>query len=296
MTRKSPAFASSWPLPPEGVRFEIPRFLVKSLAEHPLSQDLYPLATGYYPVARGHAVERQQHDSHLVIYCVGGKGELTTASGSWSIHAGEVICLPKGVAHAYRADDLDPWSIYWVHFDGSRARDYLAFIGAEQAVVLLGMHPILATGFTGLFTLRTSGYSERVFIHGAARLKELLTGLGWLTSRAGSGEGGRINLERVERLMRRRISTTLSLDELAEEAGVSRYHFVRRFRAQTGQSPIQYFIHLKMQHACQVLDSDERPVKQVAMELGYEDAYYFSRLFKKVMGVSPQQYRSNRST
>lgn len=296
MLRKPPAFASSWPLPPDGVRFEIPRFLVKLLAEHPLTRDLYPLATGYYPLAQGHTVARERHESHLVIYCVAGRGELSIAGGSWGIQAGELICLPKGTAHTYRADDGDPWSIYWVHFDGTRALDYLAFIGAEQAVVQLGIHPVLATGFTGLFTLRTGGYSERVFIHGAARLKELLTGLGWLASRSGTGAGLRINLDRVEQLMRRRISATLSLDELAEEAGVSRYHFVRRFRAQTGQSPIQYFIHLKMQHACQVLDSDERPIKQVAMALGYEDAYYFSRLFKKVMGVSPQQYRNNRST
>lgn len=296
MSRIPPAFASSWPLPTDGVRFEIPLFLVKFLTEHPLSRDLYPLAFGYYPLARGHAVERHHHDSHLVIYCVGGKGQLFTAAGSWTIQAGEMICLPKGTAHAYRADEEDPWSIYWSHFDGTRALDYLAFIGVGKTVVQLGVHPVLTTGFTGLFGLRSGGYSERAFIHGAARLKELLTSLGWLTSRTGSGAGLRINLDRVEQLMRRRISDTLSLDELAEEAGVSRYHFVRRFRGQTGQSPIQYFIHLKMQHACQLLDSSERPIKHVAMELGYEDAYYFSRVFKKVMGVSPQQYRINRST
>lgn len=294
MSPKIPAFASSWPLPPDGVRFEIPRFLVRSLAVHPLSRDLYPLATGYYPIATGHAVERYQHDSYLLIYSVAGKGHLTTAAGEWPIQAGELLCLPKGEAHSYRADELDPWSIYWVHFDGSLAAEYLKFINAEQPVVPLGIHPMLVTGFVGLFSLRQGGYPERAFIHGAAQLKELLTGLGWLTSWA--GRGSRINMERVEQLMRRRITATLRLDELADEAGMSRYHFVRRFREQAGHSPIQYFIHLKMQHACQLLDSDERPIKQVALALGYEDAYYFSRLFKKVMGISPRQYRSNRST
>jgi AraC-like DNA-binding protein len=60
----------------------------------------------------------------------------------------------------------------------------------------------------------------------------------------------------------------------------------------TGHSPIQHFLHLKIQHACLLLDTSENSIKQIAGEVGYNDAYYFSRLFKQVMGVSPSGYRS----
>ena len=55
--------------------------------------------------------------------------------------------------------------------------------------------------------------------------------------------------------------------------------------------PIDYFLHLKMQKACQLLFSQDMKIKQVALQLGYEDQYYFSRIFKKYMGMSPEQYR-----
>jgi AraC-like DNA-binding protein len=49
-----------------------------------------------------------------------------------------------------------------------------------------------------------------------------------------------------------------------------------------------------MQHACQLLDTTHEPVKRIATRVGYDDAHYFSRLFKRVIGVSPQQYRLHR--
>ena len=60
----------------------------------------------------------------------------------------------------------------------------------------------------------------------------------------------------------------------------------------SGQSPIHYFIDLKMQYAYNLLDTHRWSIKQVALNLGYEDAYYFSRAFKKIMGVSPSGYRA----
>ena len=50
---------------------------------------------------------------------------------------------------------------------------------------------------------------------------------------------------------------------------------------------------MKMQRACYLLDSTQQSVKQLAAALGYDDAYYFSRLFKKVIGLSPAQYRQH---
>jgi len=68
----------------------------------------------------------------------------------------------------------------------------------------------------------------------------------------------------------------------------------RRFKQLTGHTPIQHFIHLKMQHACRLLDTTHEPVKRIAAQVGYDDPHYFSRLFKRVLGVAPQQYRQHR--
>jgi AraC family transcriptional regulator of arabinose operon len=56
---------------------------------------------------------------------------------------------------------------------------------------------------------------------------------------------------------------------------------------------MDYFIHLKIQEACKLLVLSRLSISEIAYELGYEDPYYFSRIFKKVMGTSPLQYRSH---
>ena len=87
------------------------------------------------------------------------------------------------------------------------------------------------------------------------------------------------------------LDSPLRLEDFAREAGMSVSHFSDRFRTQTGQSPMAYFIHLRMRLACRLLDLSRKPVKTVALEVGYRDPYYFSRLFKKSMGHSPEKYR-----
>ena len=91
--------------------------------------------------------------------------------------------------------------------------------------------------------------------------------------------------------MQNHLDEPLRLEDFAREAGLSVSHFSELFRAQTGQSPMAYFIHLRMRLACRLLDLSRKPIKVVAIETGYNDPYYFSRVFKKSMGISPEKYR-----
>lgn len=89
------------------------------------------------------------------------------------------------------------------------------------------------------------------------------------------------------------IHNRLTLDMMAEHAGLSKSHFVRVFKEQTNFTPMEYFIQLKMQHACMLLTSTNAAIGEIALELGYTDPYYFSHSFKKTLGTSPTQYRAN---
>ena len=112
---------SSWPLPANGQRFITPPRLRRLLARQPLSCGCYPLALGFYPEAAGHLMQRSQPEDHLLIYCRAGRGWLETADGRFEVGGGDLLLLPKGLAHRYGADAARPWTLYWVHFDGSLA-------------------------------------------------------------------------------------------------------------------------------------------------------------------------------
>ena len=77
-----------------------------------------------------------------------------------------------------------------------------------------------------------------------------------------------------------------------QEVELSKSYLNAIFKAQTGKSPVEFFIHLKMQEACKLLKSGQTYVYEAAAALGYEDQYYFSRIFKKVVGVSPRDYQN----
>jgi len=289
-----PDITSGWPLPGNGIRVLIPAILTKLLAEHPLSRDLHPLAAGFYPRAVGHEMSRPKHIDNLLVYCAEGRGVLSTAHNTWQVGAGDLFVLPAGTAHRYAADEAQPWSIYWVHYEGELAGAYTAFLEAAQPLAHIGAQPRLIADFEVLFSLRSAGYAERAFIQAASQLKAMLTFVGSAIFARSTAHDTRLDLDRMSQLMHLRLDRELNLDELATAANLSKFHFIRKFKQLTGHSPIQHFIHLKMQHACQLLDSTHEPVKRIANRIGYDDPHYFSRLFKRVIGVSPQQYRRHR--
>ena len=91
--------------------------------------------------------------------------------------------------------------------------------------------------------------------------------------------------------MQSKFGEKLTLEGLASMNKLSASHFSLLFRKRTGMSPLDYFIHLKLQKACLLLLTTDKKIKNIAAALGYEDAYYFSRLFKKYIKMSPMQYR-----
>lgn len=282
---------SNWPLPANGVRFITPPRLRRQLAKHPLTQGCYPLALGFYPQAQGHRMHRPQPDDHLLIYCRAGQGWLETSDGRLAVSGGDLLLLPKGAAHTYGTDVDKPWTLYWVHFDGELVADFLQPLG-QGPLWRIGVQPRLLAEFDALLNVRKQGLNLAHFIHATHQLQVLLTSLAVLPARATLKSGRVLDVDAVQAVMRAHLHGSLNLDELAAQFKLSRFHFAKTYRALTGHAPIQEFIQLKMAHACRLLDEGEQGIRQVAEQLGYDDVYYFSRLFRKVVGMAPSHYRA----
>ena len=95
----------------------------------------------------------------------------------------------------------------------------------------------------------------------------------------------------VIRFMYKNLTKQLTLEEISREVDLSKSYLNSIFKEQTGRSPVDFFLHLKMQEACKLLQSTDMYIYEVSTKLGYSDPYYFSRIFKKVVGVSPKEYK-----
>lgn len=86
-------------------------------------------------------------------------------------------------------------------------------------------------------------------------------------------------------------SEDISLDSLSSSMYVSPTYMSKLFKKETGDSPINYLIKVRMEKAKVLLTDDSLSIKEIATSVGYQDAYHFSKLFKKYAGVSPRVYQ-----
>lgn len=280
--------------PPHYRVYRIPRDVIELQSRHLLLTELMVTRAGYFPEAFGHAEVRESLDEYLIIYCVDGAGEFRLGDKSRAVDKGDVAFVFPDTAHAYRAAATEPWTILWAHFRGSQAAALLELIGVspERPVITVGERLNVMAAFNEILTTLKSGYSLHYLIHASACLRHILSSIALLTTYASPTARRGLNVETSIEHMLESLTHPGSLTDFAEQANMSASHFSHEFRKKTGYAPIDYFIRLKIQKACELLDTSEAKVGEISRYLGYQDQYYFSRIFKKIIGVSPQQYRA----
>jgi AraC family transcriptional regulator of arabinose operon len=269
----------------------IPTESFSDYAEHPLVRTLYPTDVGFFPKAVAHYKERDEGaDQYILIYCIEGKGTINVNGRTYHIKRAEAFCIPRGNKHRYYADSEDPWSILWIHFKGENTR-YYPLDECRTVQINSNYSENRMTGFFNLmFRVLERNYTMGNFIYLSQVLSLLLAEV-YFRERADETSDQNRQVTMVIRFMYNNLTRQLTLEEISEEVKLSRSYLNSIFKEQTGRSPVDFFIHVKMQEACKLLESTNMYIYEVSVSLGYTDPYYFSRIFKKVVGVSPKEYK-----
>lgn len=273
-----------------------PKILSSAIGRCPEFFHLYITHIGYFPKAAAHFRERKKGcEDNIFIYCVLGKGYFVIDNKKFEISANMFINIPATDKYIrYWADDQDPWTIYWVHFKGEKINDFnksLA-ISLNTGPEHIPFNQQAIDIWNGIYECLDMGYGIRNLSNASFCLYNFLATFYFSENHMQVEKEQKADLVTKAILyMKDNINKKLRNEDLSENYSISNSHFAYLFRKKTGMSPIDYFIHLKIQHACQLLYSNNDKIKVIAMNLGYEDQYYFSRIFKKCMGISPEQYR-----
>lgn len=280
---------------PGQISFVIPDRILTLIKDNPLTADLYITDIGYYPQARHHFRERPSGSAqYILIYCVEGLGEIRIKGNVQALPADHFFIIPAGMVHAYRSDEQNPWSIYWIHFAGSKSEAFSRFacqplpIERNKTSRINDRIDLFSEIFRNLdrgFALETLEYVNQCLPH----LLASFTHLSQFRLIKESGEKDPVT--QSINFMLEHLTHKLKLEDIAAETGLSASHFSRLFVNRTGHSPIDYFIQLKIQRACRLLDNSGWTIADVSREMGFDDQFYFSRVFRKVMGMSPAEYR-----
>lgn len=276
----------------------IPRQILNSkCAKNDIINTLYITDIGYYPKAKFHYRERiHGADQHILIYCHEGRGKVKIRETEYKIEAGDFFTIPMKTTHAYMADENDPWTIYWIHFKGNTSNQIVSCF--EKQIGLKGFIQYNEKSielFNEMYNQLERGYGSDTLMYANMCLWHFITTFLYNDKYNTTGNSGNKDaIDIVIDYLAMNIEKVLSLEDIASEINLSPSHFSYLFKKKTGFSPIEYFNHLKVQKACQYLLFTQLRIKEISQELGIEDQYYFSRMFTKVMGISPNEYRSKK--
>jgi AraC family transcriptional regulator, arabinose operon regulatory protein len=274
----------------------LPRKVVVSALKQRLLRDLLLTDIGFYPKAQGHFMERQVGvDQSIIIYCIKGEGWCELGENHHEIHPGELLLIPPGTPHTYGADAKNPWTIYWAHLKGESNLLLIAEMGITKAkpVVWLGEEPELLALFEELLDVIEHGYAAPRLLYASQILAHLIGLIIWDSHRSSGGNPNTTSQKVAQSIayMKQHLDKAPTVASFAAMANLSESHYRSLFKRQTGYAPMDYFIRLRIHKACQLLDTSDFSVKEVARFTGFQDALYFSRVFRTVIGLPPTQYR-----
>lgn len=275
----------------------LPQMIVRMMEDDPLCSALHITDIGYYPRAQHHFRERKEPiNQYVFIYCVDGAGRYRVHGNTFEVRANQYFILPAGVPHTYEADACNPWTIYWIHFKGTLAPYYADTSGQPIEIDISAKSRVSdrIRLFEEMFSALSDGYSNDNLHYASAIFHGFLGSLRYIQQyrNFNNNTTSDDNIAAVAiHYMKENMETHLSLQDISDYIGYSPSHFSALFKKQTGHAPLAYLNLLKIQQACQMLDETDMKVNQICHKIGIDDSYYFSRLFSKIMGMSPSEYR-----
>ena len=248
----------------------IPPNILQMAVSDPCLRPLVVSKVGYFPEALGHRMEREGIDEHILMYCLSGTGWLHLGHSRFEVKPGDLAFCPAGHPHAYGASQDNPWSIRWAHFRGEGADLLLQRLGVSPTAPLLsvGVNSALVDLLRSCSQSLLGGYSLPLLFQASSSLQSFFAAV-WARNLVFSDrdEGGMIHF------LLDHLDQNLTLNQLATRAGTTRYHFCRSFHRKTGYPPMEYFLRLKIQRACELLETSPGTVKQISEKLAFSSPY-----------------------
>lgn len=230
-------------------------------------------------------------DHYLIHYIVSGRGTFLSRGKNYSLAAGDGFLVEPSNVVYYVADENEPWEYCWVGFNGSDAKRLMGQTGLlnEGPVFHFDRDDRLQSLLMNICNTSGSGPSAE------ARMESgLLLFLSELMDLFGEPEAlhpsGFEYVQKAIKFIEYNYSSNIDINDVAASAGISRSHLYRLFMQHISMPPNEYLMRFRISKGAELLESSRLSVGEVAYSTGFSDQLYFSRVFKKYMGIPPSKY------
>ena len=241
----------------------------------------------FRPVAEGRILPEFQ-----VVYITEGEGIFSSGSKTYHVSPGCALLLLPGIKHMYKPLLETGWHEYWVGFKGGYYFQLLeeGRLSEDHVFFKTGLHDSILSFFNLIFDEVRSQkplYQLKTCASILSLIAEVLT----RERRKEQPNYYEKTVARAKYLMESNVYSAINLPAISEQLGVSTSRLNEIFKTYTSMTPYQYFIQIKIHKAESLLEQEDISIKEAAFRTGFEDQYYFSRLFKNKTGVSPSEWR-----
>ncbi|MBQ7095121.1 MAG: AraC family transcriptional regulator [Clostridia bacterium] len=236
-----------------------------------------PMQFGWEACAPSHSYGPAVRSHWLLHYIVRGKGRFHREGKVYELSAGDLFIIEPEMETYYEADSFHPWEYIWIGFT------------ADDGMPCCFNQAVISCVEAGKVFLEMKRCAERengrsAFL--AARIWDLVA----LLQEQGRGPIGYV--EQAIQCMQAEYPHGITVSEIADRLNLDRSYFSNYFKKETGRSPQQYLIDLRMERAAFLLRKERLRPTVVAASTGFSDLFTFSKAFKKYFGVSPREYQN----
>ncbi|KLU66120.1 arabinose operon regulatory protein [Desulfosporosinus acididurans] len=255
---------------------------------------IYLQETGSLQAQQPHTSKRENLSSYLFFLILSGSGTLEYDGTTHCLKVGDCVFLDCKKPYSHRTSD-DLWKLNWVHFNGPNMSNIYAKYTERGGRPCF--HPEEITPYEELLQelyeiASSDDYIRDMLIF--SKISSLLTLImkeSWHPENTRRNSPMKHNIQSVKSYLDVHYMKKVNLDNLANTFFINKYYLTRIFKEQFGMSINRYLLQIRITHAKQLLRFTDDTIETIAAECGMGDSNYFARMFKKVEGIAPSEFR-----
>ncbi|MBO5487258.1 MAG: AraC family transcriptional regulator [Eubacterium sp.] len=262
--------------------------------------DIYLSTCGVQNCFPGHFYGPGQREEYIIHFICEGKGIYEVNGKTYSLSKGDFFVIPPKTEVYYKADDACPWDYLWVGFEGIKSITYLknAGIDSEHLTGHYQNTSYILACIQQMMLARTLTYHNE--LKRQAALLQILAALievhhDTLSDEEQHEYPHRIYLQQALDYMNTHLQENIKISSIASHIGIDRSYLANIFKSTLEISPQEYLLTLRMNRAADLLQNTDQKITVIANEVGYSDPLTFTKMFKRIKGMSPSEWRHTRN-
>ncbi len=253
----------------------------------------YVQETGYLKSIKSHLHKRSNLSSYLFCMALSGRGAFTFRDQIYTMHPNDCILIDCMESYTHQSDSEYPWELLWVHFSGYAAEAYYQyFIHAKEN----HFHPQNPEEYKKIIEQILIIHQKKEMsweLIASKLITDLLT-ISIMDKKDNKNTGGSSILDKLQSIrdyIDLNYMNKISLDQLAHEFYISKYHLSREYKRVYGITLLDYITAKRITYAKELLRFTKKSIGEIADTCGYPDASYFNKVFQRTEGMSGLEYR-----